>query len=63
MKTLKITTHWTTEEADCIVQLLDEFKSLIWQHYGEDMVDMHKSIRVQQQRIEDRDESDDDVVF
>ncbi|MBW2187127.1 MAG: hypothetical protein JRG71_12245 [Deltaproteobacteria bacterium] len=37
MKILKITTHWTIEEADCIYQLLDEFKCAIWESYGNDI--------------------------
>lgn len=43
MKTLKITTHWTPEEADCIYQFLDDFKEALWQQYGEDMVEIHKA--------------------
>ncbi len=44
MKVLKITTHWTTEEADCIYQLLGELQSEIWQHYGEDIHHMYDLI-------------------
>jgi len=49
MKTLKITTHWTPEEADCIYQFLDDFKSVLWENYGEDMVQMHKANQDEQQ--------------
>jgi hypothetical protein len=62
MKTLKITTYWTTEEADCIYQLLDEFKSVIWQHYGEDIMKIHKDIASQQQH-EQSDDFDDNIPF
>lgn len=44
MKTLKITTHFTPEEADVIYQFLDELKRVIWESYGEDIVEMHKEI-------------------
>jgi hypothetical protein len=27
MKILRITTHWSAEEAECVYQLLDEFKA------------------------------------
>ncbi len=37
MKILKITTHWTTEEADCIYRFLDEFQCAIWESYGDDI--------------------------
>ena len=29
MKILKLTTHWTAEEADCIYRFLDEFRYAI----------------------------------
>ncbi len=54
MKTLKITTHWTTEEADCIYQLLGELQSVIWQNYGADIDHMYDLIRKKQR---ERDEA------
>jgi hypothetical protein len=50
MKILKIPTHWTPEEADCIYQLLDELKAAVWQSYGEEITDMHKAIWKEEQR-------------
>tara|TARA_R110000772_G_scaffold268522_1_gene395873 strand:+ start:2060 stop:2266 length:207 start_codon:yes stop_codon:yes gene_type:complete len=44
MKTIKLTTHWTTEQADDIYALLDAFKEAIWQTYGEDIIKMHQEI-------------------
>ncbi len=49
MKTLKITNHWTPEEADCIYQFLDDFKEALWESYGEDMVRMRKANQDEQQ--------------
>ena len=49
MKILKITTHWTPEEAACIYQFLDEFKDALWQSYGEDIVQMYKAIYDEEQ--------------
>jgi len=37
MKIIKMTTHWTTEEADCIYQFLDDFRCAIWESYGDDI--------------------------
>jgi hypothetical protein len=34
MKTLRITTHWTTEQAEDMFTLLDDLKTAIWQSYG-----------------------------
>jgi hypothetical protein len=44
MKTIKLTTHWTTEQADDIYVLLDVLKEAIWQSYGEDIIKMHQEI-------------------
>lgn len=63
MKTLKITTHWTPEEADCIYQFLDDFKQAFWQCYGEDIVQMHKTIHAQKQKRDEEEESDDELLF
>ncbi len=61
MKVLKITTHWTTEEADCIYQLLGELQSVIWQYYGEDIDYMYDLIREEQ--LEREEAYFDDIPF
>ena len=43
MKILKMTTHWSTEEADCIIRLLDEFQSAIWESYGKDIERLYQA--------------------
>jgi len=48
MKTLRITTHWTTEQAEDIHTLLDDLKSAIWQSYGEEIVTMNREIAFEQ---------------
>ena len=63
MKTLKITTHWTPEEAECIYQFLDDLKQALWQCYGEDIVQMHKTTHAQQQKRDEEEGSDDDLLF
>jgi hypothetical protein len=50
MKTLRITTHWTTEQAEDMFALLDDLKSAIWQSYGEDIVTMHREIAFEQKK-------------
>jgi len=42
MKTLKMVTHWTVAEADCIYQLLEDFRTALWESYGEEILVMHK---------------------
>ena len=63
MKTLKITTHWTPEEAACIYQFLDDFKEALWQCYGEDIVQMHKTIQAEQKERDAEKESHDELLF
>ncbi len=49
MKTLKITTHWTAEQADCIYQLLGDLRSVLWDHYGDEIAELYEEIRLEQQ--------------
>ncbi len=51
MKILKLTTHWTAEEADCIYQLLDEFRGAIWESYGHDIELLYRARYEEQLRI------------
>ncbi len=63
MKTLKITTHWSPEEADCIYQLLDGFKEALWQCYGNDILQMHKTRHEEQQALNAETDFDDEQPF
>ncbi len=63
MRILKIATHWTPEEADCICQFLDEFKEALWQSYGDDIVKMHQGILDKQQVYDAERDFDDEPLF
>ena len=64
MKTIKLTTHWTTEQADDIYVLLETFKEAIWQVYGEDIIKMHQEIANEKVREEGEDNSlNDEIPF
>jgi len=63
MKTLRITTHWTTEEAEDIYMLLDDLKTAIWQGYGGDIVTMHREIAFEQQKEGENGELKDEPMF
>ena len=63
MKTLRITTHWTAEQADCVYQLLGELRSILWEHYGDEIVKMYETIRVEQQQREDSVEVNQELPF
>ena len=62
MKTLKITTYWSAEEADCIYQLLDELKEVIWQAYGEEILQMYQEMRDGKAEKQD-DDFNDEIEF
>jgi len=53
MKTLKITTHWTAEEADAVYQCLDDLKEAIWQCYGEEIINVQKQKQYDEPIIDD----------
>jgi len=52
MKTLKINTHWTTEEADFIFTFLEEIQSMIWENYGDDLARIYQQISEEQRCME-----------
>tara|TARA_R110002072_G_scaffold29417_2_gene93046 strand:+ start:207 stop:404 length:198 start_codon:yes stop_codon:yes gene_type:complete len=65
MKTLRVTTYWTPEQADCVYQLLDELKAAVWSSYGEEITEMHKAIweEEQQERKEEEGNENDELLF
>ena len=65
MKTLRVTTYWTPEQADCVYQLLDELKAAVWSSYGEEITEMHKAIweEEQQERKEEEGNKNDELLF
>jgi hypothetical protein len=62
MKILKITTHWTTEEADCIFSLLSELQAMVWESYGDDIAHMYRQIEEQQKFKLDVEETFNDEI-
>ncbi len=63
MKTLRITTHWTAEQADCIYQLLGDLRSALWDHYGDEIAELYEKARVEQQESVDRVEVNHELPF
>jgi len=63
MKILKITTHWSAEEAEGIYQLLDEFKDEIWKSYGEDILELHETMRFEKQDDDEHEDFNDETPF
>lgn len=52
MKILKLPTYWTAEEADTIYNLLDDLKTIVWDHYGDEIQQMYQEIREEQLQLE-----------
>ncbi|MDR4517957.1 MAG: hypothetical protein MRK00_11295 [Nitrosomonas sp.] len=63
MKTLKITTYWSTEEAEGIYLLLDELKEAIWQSYGEDILEMHQTMLLEKQNSNEPEDFNNEPPF
>ena len=53
MKTLRITTYWTAEQADCIYQLLGDLRSVLWDHYGDEITELYEKARLEQEEFAD----------
>jgi hypothetical protein len=54
VKVLKITTHWTTQEAAEVYEALELLKTALWESYGSDIREMHINIAQDQQEIEEQ---------
>ena len=63
MKPLRITPHWTAEQADCVYQLLGELRSILWEHYGDEIVKMYETVRAEQEQREGSVEVNHELPF
>ncbi len=43
MKITRLTTYWTADQADTVVAFLDELRDLLWETYGEQIIEMHRN--------------------
>lgn len=48
MKTIKITTHWSADQALCVCELLDELKSGILTAYSDEIEQLMEKCRIEQ---------------
>ncbi len=65
MKVTRLTTYWTADQADTVIDFLDTLRDELWETYGEQIVNMHREIG--DNRIRDPDqckpELDDEIPF
>lgn len=61
MKTLKITTHWTTQEAAQVYEALELLKTAIWESYGNDIRELYVDIVHEQTAVGEQ--FNDDMDF
>ena len=53
----------TAEQADCIYQLLGDLRSVLWDHYGDEIAELYEEIRVEQQERPDSVEVNHELPF
>jgi len=63
MKTLKITTHWSTEEAESVYRLLDDIQTAIWESYGKDIEQLYQHFREEQLELDMEETVSDEMPF
>ena len=63
MKTLRITTYWTAEQADGIYQLLGDLRTVLWDHYGDEITDLYEQVQVEQEEFADSVEVNHEIPF
>jgi len=63
MKTLRITTYWTAEQADCIYQLLGDLRVVLWEHYGDEIAALYEEVRIEQRELENSVELNHELPF
>jgi Ribonuclease G/E len=61
VKTLKITTHWTTQEAAQVYEALELLKTAIWESYGNDIRELYVDIVHEQTAVGEQ--FNDDMDF
>ncbi len=65
MKTSRLTTYWTVEQASQVIEFLDELREVLWSVYGAEIIEMYRSIAEENATEEGRltAEFDDSIEF
>ena len=43
MRITRLTTYWTADQADTVVAFLDELRDMLWETYGDQIIEMRRS--------------------
>lgn len=46
-------THWTPEDAHSILSLLDELRDVLWNTYGNDIIECHQKQHLNESAVND----------
>ena len=50
MTTTRLVTYWNAADAYTVIQFLDELRDLLWDTYGEQIIEMMQAASEEQQR-------------
>jgi hypothetical protein len=42
LKFTQLTTRWTTDDAYCVIEFLDELRDVLWASYGDQIIEMQQ---------------------
>ena len=54
MKIIRLTTYWTADQADTVVAFLDELRDMLWETYGDQIIEMCRSAIVRTESSTDQ---------
>lgn len=56
MKFTQLTTHWTADDAYCVIAFLDELRDVLWASYGDQIIEMRQQATAQPPPSDERDD-------
>ncbi len=65
MKTSRLTTYWSAEEASTVIEFLDELREVLWAAHGPEIIEMYQSVAEKnaKEEAESNAEFDDKIEF
>lgn len=65
MKVTKLYTYWDAGDAQLVISFLDDLRDLLWEVYGEEIIEMHQTLADEKKQHDSPDDSpfDDQIEF